>query len=319
MRDLEPVRAAWLRDRPRFERFVECLKGRANRILKDGGIWGRVTGRAKEIDSLLKKLIRKPHAEYDAMPDKAGIRIVVRFAEDIEAVRPLIGAQFHVLKEENVTERLGTDRLGYQGVHFDIALRQEDPEASAYQGCIAELQVRTLAQDVWSEMSHELNYKAESCIAEELCRRVNCLSALMETADREFSAVNNAICAIPEAMAVRVQAILEKYYCRLCGLFYDKELSVNVIGFLWPLYQMTTGHFGARMDDFFLRQERKLRAIYAEQLCSPSRSVFLSQPEALMIFDLVDKDQFALRDTWAQYLPESELQRLAVAWGRSLQ
>ncbi len=49
-------------------------------------------------------------------------------------------------------------------------------------------------------MAHELNYKAEFEVPPTLDRRVNCLSALIETCDREFPLVNKEIMTLPETL-----------------------------------------------------------------------------------------------------------------------
>jgi len=47
------------------------------------------------------------------------------------------------------------------------------------------------------------------------------------------------------------------------------------------------------------------------------RSVFLFQPEALIIYERLDSDLVALREKRATLLPEQELERLAVLFGYS--
>ena len=64
----------------------------------------------------------------------------------------------------------------------------------------AELQVRTLAQHLWSEMSHDTTYKSGTVVEPELKRRVNLLAGLIEIADREFSRLQEEfllVAAIP--------------------------------------------------------------------------------------------------------------------------
>jgi ppGpp synthetase/RelA/SpoT-type nucleotidyltranferase len=44
----------------------------------------QIYGRTKEIDSLLKKLILKPDKTYEDLTDKAGIRVIVKFTEEVD-------------------------------------------------------------------------------------------------------------------------------------------------------------------------------------------------------------------------------------------
>jgi len=91
----------------------------------------------------------------------------------------------------------------------------EDGSASGFVGLHAEIQVRTLAQDVWSRVSHALSYKSEISIPVETERRLFCLSALFEVADREFSRLHEEISQLPNAAVLRVLAALERQYFKL--------------------------------------------------------------------------------------------------------
>jgi len=318
MRDLEPIRAAWLRDRPQYESLVTYLTQAVEVLLRQAGVWGRVTGRPKDLDSLLKKCLRKQDLPYDLITDKAGIRVVTRFLENLPLVCGVIEDNLEVRKKEDFTAGLGTTGLGYQGVHLDVVLRPNDPEAHHFTGCLAEIQVRTLSQDLWSEMAHELNYKAEFEVPPTLDRRVNCLSALIETCDREFSLVNKEIMALPDAQPLKVLAILEKQFYKITARHYDRELSTQVIRSLLPLYSKDLSWFESHFEDFYTREREKINRIHLLYIDTPTRGLFLFQPEALMIFDLLERDQFTLAVTWDRHFPERELERLAAVWGSPL-
>jgi hypothetical protein len=51
---------------------------------------------------------------------------------------------------------------------------------------------------------------------------------------------------------------------------------------------------------------------------NPGRSPFLSQPEVIMIFDLLELDEFQLQQKWSESFPASELEQLAILWGKPL-
>jgi ppGpp synthetase/RelA/SpoT-type nucleotidyltranferase len=317
-RDLEPIRQAWLRDRPHYEKLVAYIKPKVEVLLKEAGIWGRVDGRPKDLDSLLKKCLRKIDLDYESISDKAGIRVVTRFLENLPVVSTLIEDNFDVKKKEDFTAGLGTEKFGYQGIHLDLALRTTDAEATTFKNCIVELQLRTLSQHLWCEMAHELNYKPEFDVPKAVDRRVNCLSALIETCDREFSLVNKEIMQLPDAKPLTVLAVLEKEFYKVSARHYDRELSVDVIRNLLPLYAEELGWFESHFDEFYARESAKITRIHLLYAETPNRSIFLYQPEALMIFDLLEKDPFTLKDAWGDHFPERELEWLAVAWGAPL-
>jgi hypothetical protein len=76
---------------------------------------------------------------------------------------------------------------------MDLALPDElasQPKYLALVDCPFEVQIRSLIQDAWSVLDHEIKYKKS--IPNELKRRINVLSALFELADREFKEIRNA-------------------------------------------------------------------------------------------------------------------------------
>jgi ppGpp synthetase/RelA/SpoT-type nucleotidyltranferase len=315
MMDLQAVRALWKQERPSYEHFVEFLARDIKQHLRMVGIYAEVYGRAKEIDSLIKKLLVKKHLQYEKLGDKAGVRAVVRFRSEINLIREAIDAAYLVTSVDDKTASLQVNEFGYQGLHMQIRLRStgECPEDCAnYE---AELQIKTKAQSLWSELNHELSYKTNIEIPPEVRRRLFGLAALLETADREFEAVNDQINLLPNAGPLRILAAIEKQFFKINPVAYSKELSLAVIEALRPLYPPNDALFGPHFDIFYEEKSKKLEIVFAE---SVGRSVFLSQPEALMIFDLLDNDRDALRERWSQVFPAVELEELARIWGKPL-
>ena len=58
---------------------------------------------------------------------------------------------------------LGADKFGYRSVHYVIEMRPGTPAGIPPElvGMKAELQIRTIAQHAWSDVGHDLIYKAE--------------------------------------------------------------------------------------------------------------------------------------------------------------
>src|SRR5262245_22453725 len=92
--ELEAARNRWLSVRPEFERFGVLLETRLAKALADSGIRAEVTSRAKEVHSLIKKLILKPQHTFDSLPDKAGVRVCVRFTREIPVVVEIVQRLF---------------------------------------------------------------------------------------------------------------------------------------------------------------------------------------------------------------------------------
>ena len=87
---------------------------------------------AKEVDSLIRNLIRNGQHTYDSLGDKAGVRVIVRYRREIDVVLGIAGRLFDLSDVENTADRLKPDTVGYLSVHAAIRFRVGDAEASEY-------------------------------------------------------------------------------------------------------------------------------------------------------------------------------------------
>jgi len=96
--------------------------------------------------------------------------------------------------------------------------------------------VRTLAQDLWSEMSHDSVYKSEEALGAlpaDVQRRVNLMAGQIEVADREFDRLHTEL---PRDANLRILKILERHYYRLASKEPNLELSIQILCDSVPLY-----------------------------------------------------------------------------------
>lgn len=320
MSDVNEARKRWREEQPFYEQFGQLVQDRVRNAVKAKGIWCDTSSRAKETHSLVKKLLKGKHT-YETLSDKAGARCIVRYLPDVEAVVALVEELFACSAPDNkLAELLLKDKIGYISTHIDVRLKTDDPRANDYPAArfCAELQIRTLGQHLWAEMSHDTFYKNEESIAELpdsiiLKRRVNLMSGLIEVADQEFDRLNKEI---PVDSAAALYKDLERHYYKLTAKRPDAGLSLEVIRLLLPLYSGDVVQIAERIDGFVASHEGTLSAIY-DQAEEWNTSAFLYQPEALMIFERLQSDPLALRKAWNRQFPESELERVANAFGIS--
>ena len=134
-------------------------------------------------------------------------------------------------------------------------------------------------------------------------------------ADEEFNRINNELPKNPDIQLLRA---LERHYYRLTTRSWDAELSLTVISVLRPLYSAEVSAIIDHLDTFVEQQRSVLEAVYgAEEEPAVSRSAFLYQPEALMIYDRLKQDELGTRTAWGNSLPESELELIANRFGIS--
>jgi ppGpp synthetase/RelA/SpoT-type nucleotidyltranferase len=320
MTDLEGARKRWLADREQWEKFGQEAAEKLKTALRRRGIWAQVSTRVKEMDSLIKKLMNKPDKTYESLGDKVGVRIVVRYVSEIEGVMTLVGELFACSGRENKLSKLGPDKVGYLSTHVDIRLKNGDPLAAKFSPSVyhAELQVRTMAQHLWADMAHDTFYKNDETLNPlplPLKRRVNVLAGVVEVADNEFDRLNRKTPGKPEVVMLKS---LEKHYWTLTSRRYNVELSLKVIRLLSPLYKSKPRQIVVHFREFFDEHAEVLTTVYSEAADDMARSAFLYQPEALMIYDLLDSKQIQTHHLWNTEFPERELERIATAFGISL-
>ena len=124
----------------------------------------RIKGRIKTFKSYSKKYIRylKSGLEPSQINDIIGIRVICLFIEDIAVAEKLLREKLTVV----AVERKGMDHtlreFGYDSVHLSIEIPKDIVKNREIPCCqSAEIQIRTIMQDAWAEVEHELIYKAE--------------------------------------------------------------------------------------------------------------------------------------------------------------
>lgn len=326
MSDAEKARQIWKTERPKYDAFGQLVAERLRSSLMPLGIWFDVQSRAKTIDGLVKKLLTKRRYTFASLPDKVGARVTVRYRTDVDKVVKEVSGLFDSNEPDDKTKVLGIDRVGYISVHLDnVRLRQNDGDAERFPPSIywLELQVRTIAQHLWSEMSHDTVYKNEEMLSQldpDVQRRVKLMAGQLEIADREFDRLNMELSAQP---TVRLLQVLEQHYYSVASQPPNLELSVEVLDALMPLVpQDDIGDFARGLNEFLTAKRSVIESVFdkARELGieDSETPAFLFQPEVLLIYSLLTSARDRIRKLWNQNYPESELERIANAFGVSL-
>ena len=184
--------------RPLYKNLAEDVAGHIKFDLKALGLEDfEVSSRVKTTTSFIKKF-RNPDKKYsdpfvDIM-DIAGVRVLHSYLGDYSVIDEYIRQNYIVDTENSVNKSdiLNPDQFGYLSVHYVVQLPRSLVERLgniAYFGRKLEVQVRTNLQHVWANVSHKLNYKAQSDVPYQLQRKLNRLAGLFELADQEFNEI----------------------------------------------------------------------------------------------------------------------------------
>src|ERR1041384_2055216 len=181
--------------RPLYIEFTEKVKSLLESLLTTSNIkYQVVEKRTKNIQSFREKISRANKQYSDPLrevTDLAGLRIIVYYLEDVNAACQMIEREFNIDREASVDKGLllQPNEFGYRSVHYIASLsdsRKALLEWAAYDGLVAEIQVRTVLQHAWAAISHALQYKKEQDIPSVFRRRLSRLSSLLELSDEEF-------------------------------------------------------------------------------------------------------------------------------------
>ncbi|MCD0419758.1 hypothetical protein LOC51_21295 [Rubrivivax sp. JA1024] len=160
--------------------------------------------RVKTREGCLEKFDRKyrdaleegggKYSIIDRISDLIGIRVVLYYQSDIDLVAQVLTRELEKISETDKIKSL--DQLdgvfGYRARHFDVRLnedRRHKSEYRRYSDLQFEVQVRTVVQDAWSVLDHQIKYKKNIPIS--MKRRISMLAALFELADYEFQALRD--------------------------------------------------------------------------------------------------------------------------------
>ncbi|AYM01888.1 GTP pyrophosphokinase [Levilactobacillus yiduensis] len=152
--------------------------------------------RIKSPESILEKAQRK-HLDFNfeslpqQMHDIAGIRIIVRFEDDILAMERRLEKQpdIKVLQRKDYVAKPKAN--GYRSLHLILAIPVY--LAAGVQAVTVEVQIRTIAMNFWASLEHELSYKKNVKHQDELRRELIAKAELVHQLDQDMNGIKNQI------------------------------------------------------------------------------------------------------------------------------
>lgn len=196
----------YLREQPFYQDLAaaiarlieECLKKRKIKVHS-------VQHRAKEASSFEFKA-SIPSAVDPAKPkysdplkeitDLAGIRVITHFPGTLAEIDRLLSDEFDIIeRSDKSVELMEDEKFGYQSIHYLVRIKRDRTRLAEYErfaNAVAEVQVRTILQHAWAEIEHDIQYKSANTIPSSIRRRFMALAGMLEIADREFQAVQDA-------------------------------------------------------------------------------------------------------------------------------
>ena len=145
--------------------------------------------RIKTLDSTVKKLKRRGYAVtidniYAHIQDMAGVRVICNYLDDIYYLRSLLtrNESFKVIREVDYIKE--PKDSGYRSLHLIVEVPIVISEGTLH--LPVEIQLRTIAMDMWASLEHELRYKSNRDFNETEAARLRLCSEAVYEVDREM-------------------------------------------------------------------------------------------------------------------------------------
>ena len=165
-------------------KVVSDLRGRLNLL----PLRYHIIHRVKDFRSYFNKIVSQSPQDVTPISDLLGIRIVCPFLEDLTVVEKTLLEHFSIREVDHKGEQQSFREFAYDSIHLLLDL---EGQAIAHplpgvEG-VCEIQLRTILQDAWAEVEHELIYKSDWSIPTgQIRRKLAALNANLTLSDIIF-------------------------------------------------------------------------------------------------------------------------------------
>lgn len=309
----------WTEDEEKYKRLEKLVADFFENQISSTELLPTVTHRVKPLISMVKTAIKKGK-NYDDIGDKLGFRIICHFKSELPVIKKFLVSSFDVRRYECKADGLKFDALGYVSDHYDVSIKSEIPwfaDAEDLKSFIFEIQVRTICQHAWADVAHSLSYKQDIDLDQDTKRRIFRLTSLLEICDDEFDDVNDFLLGLPESWAFTILRCVEGKFYKYAKMDYDKDLSVSTIGGLLSGLNLSSDFESLYhgLHNFLEENDTRIRQIFSERRSQIGKDFFLSQPEILFVWFLIERYQHSLIPAWRTQFDVEDLKDISITWG----
>lgn len=273
--------------------------------------------RVKDINSLIAKAFfrgKKYKDPYNDITDKVGTRFVVLLVEDIRKIQNIIeqcdlwqysrDRDFEKERLENPTF------FEYQSVHYIVKNKEEMlvDKVVIPKNTPCEVQIRTLLQHAYAELTHNTTYKPLNQIPPEVHRIIARSMALIEATDELFSKASE----IMEKVSCEEKNFiseLEKIYSKFHQPEFEEKLNIYIYT---ALKQLITPDELLNIKKYIDERPYLQDSIERQY----SNNILYRQPIILLLYYLIENKQRVFLKEWP--LPEKDLESLFTDLGYSM-
>ncbi|WP_313572160.1 GTP pyrophosphokinase [Pantoea piersonii] len=248
--------------------------------------------RVKDISSLIEKAFYRDKGynnPYEAITDKVGIRFVVLLTDDIPVIKEIIedsplwecSDDRNFLKEKEEKPYL----FDYQSVHYVVKNLDDIPLSEKIvipAGTPCEIQIRTLLQHAYAEVSHDSVYKCKAKPSSEIIRRMSRTIALMESTDELFLLAKDELQKSNTKIESWAKFSIEHY--SQINIDYDCTKKDKILYHILNIYfDNLNDYLSKKYENYFVENE-ELKDYFHKKLYSDSISGGYLKKSAAIIF-----------------------------------
>lgn len=181
-----------------YDKLLFELHRRLRSALKNCGLRSNIKYRVKSFESYYGKVLRLLRSAPDdrdrvSVTDVIAMRVVCPFLEDVALAERCIRSQFQVSEVDRKGAEFSVREFGYESIHCLIRVPDDLLESFHLAGPFdCEVQIRTILQDAWAEVEHELVYKADfTPFDESVQRKLAALNANLSLSDITFQEIRD--------------------------------------------------------------------------------------------------------------------------------
>lgn len=258
--------------------------------------------RVKELKKFISKALFRGKDDYTNpirdITDLVGVRFVVLELSEIELIQSIVESEtiWDCSKDRDFTDTQLKEYkvFQYQAIHYivrnKITIEHDGVEIPAGTPC--EIQIKTMLQHAWSEITHDTIYKPNTVAPNDVKRVFHSANALIEVTDNYF---RDAVTMLNK------YDMFKDYFERFSKIFYDNvtstennvEDNVNMLVFDAYRDELTKLNF-KDVESFFSNRKDLFEVINRNY----KFSFLYQQPLILLIYYLLSTQPILTEDHW---------------------
>ncbi len=260
------------------------------------------TYRIKENKSFISKALYRQRVVPYKNPlidieDKVGTRVVVLKSDIIDKISKLICADdfWSSVVTKDVTQEISDNpaQFEYQSLHIIVSPKFE---SSLFEGCdikmlTCEIQVRTLLQHSFAEISHDNVYKGPYKHDKQILRNLSKSMALMEATDDYYCSIYNLMTDESRKYSSYHNDLIKRFSQIKTDEWYEK-IDPKIADDIFTLLKLNWIEIDD-LDVFIKDYELQIRSVI-----SINNDVLFSQPEILLIIYYLFNHRNFLKENW---------------------